>query len=30
VNRLTLDQTVKPWTLLVATDGGAAVLRSVP
>jgi hypothetical protein len=30
VNRLTLDTTVKPWTLLVATDGGAAVLRSIP
>ncbi|HEX9243968.1 MAG TPA: WD40 repeat domain-containing protein, partial [Anaeromyxobacter sp.] len=30
VNRLTLDTTVKPWSLLVATDGGAVVLRNIP
>jgi hypothetical protein len=30
VNRLTLDTTVSPWQLLVSTDGGAAVLRSIP
>ena len=30
VNRLTLDTTVKPWALMVATDAGAAVLRSIP
>jgi len=30
VNRLTLDPTVTPWQLMVATDGGAAVLRSIP
>ena len=30
VNRLTLDTTVSPWQLMVSTDAGAAVLRSIP